>query len=225
MIFITGDTHIPIDIYKLSMANFPEQKRLSRNDTLIICGDFGGVWDQSKEDEYWLDWLEKKTFTVIFVDGNHENFQLLNNYPVEEEFGGKVHRIRENVLHVLRGEVITLEGKKFFCMGGASSHDKQFRTEGKDWWPEEMPCQAEYVSAVSNLKKNNWKVDYVITHCAPKDTQKKIAEHYKHDNLNSFLQYIVDDDLEYKHWFFGHYHIDEKIDDNHTAVYQNIIPL
>ena len=225
MIYITGDTHIPIDIHKLSVTNFPEQRQLCKDDTLIICGDFGGVWNQSNEEKYWLDWLEDKTFTTIFVDGNHENFDLLKSYPVEREFGGRVHRIRESIFHVLRGEVITLEGKKFFCMGGATSQDKQFRKEGRDWWPDEMPSQEEYVSAVTNLKANNWSVDYVITHCAPTKTQKKIAEHYKHDNLNSFLQHIVDDDLEYDHWFFGHYHIDEMIDEKHTAVYQNIIPL
>ena len=42
MIYITGDTHIPTDVGKLSSKRFPEQKNLTKNDYVIICGDFGG---------------------------------------------------------------------------------------------------------------------------------------------------------------------------------------
>jgi len=45
MIFITGDTHIPYDIGKLSTKRFSQQKLLAKNDYVIICGDFGGVWN------------------------------------------------------------------------------------------------------------------------------------------------------------------------------------
>lgn len=43
MIYITGDTHIPIDIGKLSTSRFPKQKSLTKDDYVIVCGDFGGV--------------------------------------------------------------------------------------------------------------------------------------------------------------------------------------
>ena len=49
MIFITGDTHRLMDVQKIDIDNFPEQKLLTRNDYLIICGDFGGVWNKDKE--------------------------------------------------------------------------------------------------------------------------------------------------------------------------------
>ena len=50
MIYITGDTHIPVDIQKLSTKRFPEQKEMTKSDYVIICGDFGGVWDGSNEE-------------------------------------------------------------------------------------------------------------------------------------------------------------------------------
>ena len=87
-IFITGDTHAD---FKRFGSNFFDDKECY----VIVCGDFGGVWDNSNTEKYWLDWLESKKFTLLFVDGNHENFDMLNAYPVTEWNGGKVHVIRE----------------------------------------------------------------------------------------------------------------------------------
>ena len=76
MIFVTGDTHG--NFQRFGSKYFPEQKEMSRSDYVIICGDFGGVWSDTPNERYWLDWLEDKPFTTLFVDGNHENFSLLN---------------------------------------------------------------------------------------------------------------------------------------------------
>lgn len=57
--------------------------------------------------------------------GNHENFDRLYQYPVEDWHSGKVHKIRESVLHLMRGQVFEIEEKKIFSFGGASSHDIQ----------------------------------------------------------------------------------------------------
>ena len=50
MIFVTGDIHGSRDIQKLSASNFPMQPQLSREDFVIICGDFGLVWQDCAED-------------------------------------------------------------------------------------------------------------------------------------------------------------------------------
>jgi len=57
LIYITGDLHGGIDISKLSSKCFAEQKILSKNDYVIICGDFGCVWNNSRTDNYWIKWL------------------------------------------------------------------------------------------------------------------------------------------------------------------------
>lgn len=124
MFYITGDTHA--DFSRLKENKFSIQSEMTKNDYIIICGDFGGVWNyivESIYEEHWLDWLNNKNFTTLFVDGNHENFERLYNYPVEEWHGGKVHKIRESVIHLMRGEIFNIDNKKFFTFGGARAHD------------------------------------------------------------------------------------------------------
>ena len=96
---------------------------MTKDDYMIVCGDFGCVWNGDKSDDTQLDRLEALPFTVLFVDGNHENFDALNKYPVEEWRGGKAHKIRPQVIHLIRGQVLELQGRSFFTMGGAQSYD------------------------------------------------------------------------------------------------------
>lgn len=222
MIYITGDTHIPVDIQKLSSKLFPRQKEMTKDDYVIICGDFGGVWDGTSEEKYWLKWLKSKNFTTLFVDGNHENFDALNNFSLIDFAGGKVHCVENGIYHLLRGEIYRLDGKSFFTFGGASSHDKQYRKEGKNWWADEMPSAEQYENARKNLKAHNFSVDYVISHSAPTDIQKAIAPEYESNELTEFLQEIKNKVL-YKHWYFGHYHKDAVVDEKHTAVFNEKI--
>jgi len=219
-----GDTHIPIDIKKLSNKNFLEQKNLTKSDYVIICGDFGGVWDQSNEEKYWIKWLDNKSFTTLFVDGNHENFTLLNNYDVEFWNGGKIHKITDSIYHLMRGQIFTIDGLKFFTMGGAASHDKVYRKENKSWWPQEIPSYNELREAVKNLSKNNWKVDYIITHCAPNSIQYFLADWYKCDTITNFFE-LIRFNCKYKKWYFGHYHKDLVVDNKHIGLYNKIIKI
>ena len=120
MIYITGDCHA--DFRRFNTDIFPEQNEMTKEDYVIICGDFGGVWDKDKEsarEKWWLDWLEEKSYTTLFVDGNHENFDRLYDNPVEEWHGGKVHKIRSSVIHLMRGQVFEIDGKEIFTFGGA----------------------------------------------------------------------------------------------------------
>ena len=128
MIYVTGDIHgNPSRLKKDNLAKVGID--IKADDYVIICGDFGLLWGgkYQKEADWWLEWLNDKPFTTLFVDGNHENFDMLNALPVENWQGGKVHKVRENVLHLMRGEIFTIEGKTFFCFGGATSTDKEDR--------------------------------------------------------------------------------------------------
>lgn len=222
MIYITGDTHIPIDIHKLSSRSFREQESMTRADHVMICGDFGGIWNGGNEDKYWINWLKNKSFTTLFADGNHENFELLNALSVSEYCGGAVHKVADGVYHLMRGEVYNIGGKSLFVFGGAESHDRVFRTEGRNWWREEMPDAEEYRNAEQNLKAHNYKIDYVITHCAPTSVQRLISYEYESNSLTEFLEKIKDNTV-YDKWFFGHYHRDMVVDERFTAVYNDII--
>lgn len=224
MIYVTGDIHGDIDIGKLSTDRFPQQRTLSKDDYLIVCGDFGLVWDGSKREAWWCKWLDGKNFTTLWIDGNHENFERLSQFPIVDMFEGKVHKISQSIYHLKRGQVLTIDKKKFFVMGGAKSHDKWCRKEHISWWKEEMPSSSEMEQAIRSLDMNNWSVDYVLTHCAPRSIQIMLAYWYENDELTGFLE-RVRKDLQFRHWFFGHYHTDVQLNEQFTALYDRIIPI
>ena len=69
MIYITGDCHS--DFHRFSRTIFPEQREMTKSDYVIICGDFGGVWDYHGENEReknLLDWLEQKPYNKAIED-------------------------------------------------------------------------------------------------------------------------------------------------------------
>lgn len=242
MICLTGDTHG--DFSRFATKRFKKQTKMSKNDFVIVCGDFG-IW--SKKDKHSLDWLESKPFTTLFVDGNHENYDLLKEYPIENWNGGLVQKIRPSVIHLMRGQVYNFHNKTVFTMGGAKSHDindgilepddknlkrkirilnkrnAMYRINHVSWWKEEMPNKSEYKLALANLEKVNWKIDMIISHCAPSSIVQKIGDgFYKTDELTDFFE-IIKNKCDFKYWFFGHYHDNAIIDDKFILLYDAIV--
>ena len=241
-IFLTGDTHG--DFSRLRPEVFRE--RLSKEDYVIICGDFGSIWDGSDTEQQWLDWLADRPFTTLFVDGNHENYDLLRNYPMCEWHGGQAQTIRPGVLHLMRGQFYEICGKRIFTMGGASSHDIRdgilepddpdyerklrqlnaagalYRVNHRSWWKEELPGEDEYRTAREALDKTGWDVDYIITHCAPTSIALMGSRHNEADRLTDFLQ-EVRERAKYHYWLFGHYHDNKAIDEKHILLWEQIV--
>lgn len=228
MIYLTGDTHGTIEIGKLSRANLAvERVEPGEGDFVIILGDFGLVFapdGQSAEERWWLKWLDEKPWTTLFIDGNHENFARLNALPEEEWRGGRVHRVSESVLHLMRGQIFEIDDRSFFTMGGAASHDRQFRKEGRSWWPEELPSEEELARADAALDGCGRRVDYVLTHCAPTLVQGRINPTFLPDRLTEYLQHVRDT-TAFHRWYFGHYHIDREYDDGFCALYDCVLPI
>ncbi len=232
MIYITGDIHREQDIWKINPDDgFPEGKNLTKNDYLIICGDFGCIWDGGTGDTFWLNWLESLPWQTCFIDGNHENFDLLNEFPIETWHGGQVHRIRSNIVHLMRGEIFDIEGKTFFTFGGGFSHDAEYRVENVNWWKEELPTKEEVENAFSNLDKANWKVDYVLTHDIYRshDLSKKYKtslERYGSgfEDIQDFLE-VIHSKISYTQWFHGHYHVDGTYDKDCVTLFDKVIRL
>lgn len=252
-VWVTGDIHA--DPSRLSTENFYQQKEFSGNqdeNIVIILGDFGLVWNreqESKQERYWLNWLESKPFTTVFVDGNHENHIRLATYPETDWHGGKVHAIRPHVLHLMRGEIFTIEDKRFFAFGGASSHDIQdgildyddtewrdkaknlekqgkrmYRVKNLTWWKEELPSQEEIQHGSYSLNENNNTVDYILTH-SPSTSEIYLMGAkglYEPDILTNYLE-EVKAVTEYTKHLFGHMHMDHAINDRDICLYEKII--
>ncbi len=220
MFYITGDTHG--EYARFLEGCIPFIETMNSQDYLFICGDFGFVSKTDKNKIAILDTLEKLPFTILFVDGNHEHFHDLNSFDIEEYCGGKIHRIRKNIIHLMRSQVFTIEGLKIFTMGGGYSLDEKRRIEGFDYFKEEMPSEEEYEEAIKNLNRHNNQVDYIITHTTNEKTIWYMSRpHIKEIQLNSFLQYI-DETVTYKHWYFGHFHLDKDITDKQSVLWFDI---
>ena len=231
MIYVTGDTHGIHGLWKFDESAFPDSTKLSKKDYMIIAGDAAPVWSAgSMHDKEVQKFYADQNFTTLFVDGNHENFDLLNAYPVEEWNGGKVHRINKKLIHLMRGQVFTIDKLKFFTFGGGISIDKEYRTEGVSWWSQELPTYQECEEALANLESNGNKVDYIITHAAPESVARNELSSIKpmlgiDDPTEKFLEEILHS-VDYNRWFCGHYHLDCFIKDCKIEVlYNNIIKL
>ena len=246
MVYATGDTHG--NFLRFQAENFPEQENMTKNDYVVICGDFGGVWDGSEKEQRLLDWLESLPFTVLFISGNHENFDLLIRLPIEEWHGGKVQFIRPHVIHLLRGQAYGIEGYTFFTMGGASSRDIEdgilnpyavdfeerywfmrrmrcrFRVNHYSWWKEELPSDEEYAEARKTLERIGWAADYIITHCAPNHIVKKLNSDYTFDRLTTFLEKIRRK-AKFHYWLFAHYHDNKIIDERYVLLWEQIVQI
>lgn len=250
MIYITGDCHA--DWKRFSADSFPEQKEMTRDDFVIVCGDFG-IWHDDKTERWWFKWFEEKNFTVLFVDGNHENFDRLysDEFDVVDFHGGKAHKIRENIYHLMRGYVFDLCGKKFFAFGGASSHDiddgildmKDYKTTKElvddynkrtkrgemlrinhiSWWEQELPSEEEMAFGLGNLEENGNKVDFIVSHCCPQQIASLFSHGvYKPDRLTSYFN-VIAETVKFSKWFFGHYHNNQQVMSNFIMLYEQIV--
>ncbi|MCD7752893.1 MAG: metallophosphoesterase [Lachnospiraceae bacterium] len=247
MLYLTGDTHGDWE-ERLSSLAFPEGKTLTKNDYVIVLGDFG-IWDNSRQQKHALDWLEKKPFTTLFLDGNHENYDILDAYPVKEWHGGKVHFIRPSVIHLLRGQIFEIDGRSFFTFGGARCHDikdgvleagdprikvwakdtkKRFRVNHVSWWEREMPSLEEMEEGLRNLSAAGNQVDYILTHCPYSALLERMdggCGFYRTDFLSDYLEKI-EHATSYRYWFFGHMHENVMFQrERAVCLYEQIIPL
>lgn len=172
-------------------------------------------------------------------------------FPLVDMYGGKVQKIRDGVYHLLRGEVYKINGKKFFVFGGAASHDisegildrANFKSDDEfyeaayiwrktkyyyriahiSWWKEELPSEDEMKHAMEQLAKHDFKVDYIISHCAPTGIHCLMG-YDSPDAATNFLQQVAEK-TEFKQWYFGHYHDDRNINPEYILTYHSILPL
>ncbi len=220
LIYITGDTHG--ETYRFDS---PQMRKVKKGDTVIICGDFGFIWDGGKKEEKLLKKLGQKKYTLLFLDGTHENFDLLSKYPVTEWSGGKAQHISGNLYHLMRGQVYTVEGRRIFAFGGGESAEKQMRMEAGKWWPCEMPSKDEMREGIKNLRAVNMEVDCIVTHSPPSVTSVDAggAPHAK-NQLEAFFEQVAKH-VGFKKWFFGSLHKDRKITYKQFAVFEGVIPI
>ena len=223
MIYITGDLHG--DRSRLSEK---ELKRLKKDDTLIVCGDFGFIWDGSAKEDDFLQELGSRRYNILYADGTHENFDLLQSkYRTTIWNKGKVHRISGTCFHAYRGEVFEIEDQRIFIFGGGESNDRDMRADSGTWFRQEMPSVEEMQAGAEKIDEYHCEVDYIITHEPPSLVKSTMLVRGDADEVNKLNGYLeqLNRACKFKHWYFGSMHEDKQVTPVHTAVFRNLIPL
>ena len=180
LIAFVGDLHGKLTAFEHTAA-----QALNRGCTTIIqVGDFW-IYDGPKElpklqrtlRRICPDGIKLSDIDYRFIDGNHENFDVLDPDAV-----GPV-QMSDNVTYMPRGSRAHLAGADILFFGGASSTDREHRTEGKDWWPAEniTTAQAERITDAPVEP-----VDVLVTHETTNPAFDTLCAHGGHarDKLN-----------------------------------------
>ncbi len=223
MVYITGDMHG--DLERLYDKEF---RKLRRGDILIVCGDFGYIFDGSKQEKEVIKWFAKRKFITAFVEGTHDNLDKINRCRETVWKGGKVHRIKGNLLHLMRGQIFNIDGNKYFTFGGGESVDKDMRVAQGFWWREEEPTPAEMADGARVLDEAGCYVDYIITHEPPSLVKSAmLLRTGNSDNVNKLNGYLeeIGRSCDYRHWYFGSLHEDRVITEHHTCVFKKMLAI
>lgn len=201
-----ADTH-GVERYEI-IKEYVADNCLNKSDAIVVLGDFGLVWEEPMNKEL-FNFYNELPCEVLFVDGNHENFDYLQKFPRGYKYGSEITKISNNISHLRRGNVYMLGLHKFFAFGGAYSIKQDINSSPVIVWKQELPTKKEYDHAFQTLKENDYKVDYVITHQGPRSILDKINYIYS-KNEYTFLDFLnlLSNKIEFKKWLFGHIHQD-----------------
>ena len=219
--FLKGDIHGNL----FEIIDFINRFNLGKNDNIIILGDCGIAWRKDKKDlaQNIKLWNEcGNGVKLYFIDGNHENFNILNSLPIENNMG----KIADNIYHLRRGQVYEFENKKILVCGGADSIDKYRRIENFTWWKEEAISQ----ETIDDIPAGHY--DYVLTHCCPRSVFEKnriylstlqFLDENKINHSSEDMLEQLKNKITFDHWFFGHYHVNTAVNDKDICLVEQIV--
>ncbi len=181
-------------------------------DLLIILGDLFFGFGEGGAD--FTEWIIKQNKNIAFIDGNHDNYDLIWSYPEETWHGGRVNRISEHVVYLRRGEIYDLFGRSVFVMGGCISSQKWHEAGLAS--PKENPSEEEISRAIANLASRDNKVDYILTHKYESGIDGNIS-----GTLARLVGYI-EENVQYRRWYYGHWHGEASPDPKHYQIYHSL---
>ncbi len=218
MIYITGDIHGSLD----PIFDLVEKYEPKEDDIIVILGDVAVNYTGRLRDKFIKEEMNNIGVTFFCIHGNHENRpQNIASYQEKNWNGGRVLYEEEypNILFPVDGDIFELEGNKCIVIGGAYSVDKFYRLRnGYNWWPDEQPSPTikEYVE--KQIKNN--RIDVVFSHTCPYKyipTECFLSgiDQSKVDNSTEKWLDTIEEAIEYKAWYLGHWHTDKRIDKMH----------
>lgn len=219
MIYYTGDIHgNPYPIIE-----FCENMDLTEDDVIVILGDVGLNYDLGKRDALIKQALSKLKPTIFCIHGNHEcRPHQIDTYKQAEYCGGIVWYEDDypNLKFAKDGEIYSLGEYRHLVIGGAYSVDKYYRQmRGMAWWKDEQPSK-EIKARVEQQIRDNPNIDIVLSHTCPQKyvpTEMFLSGIDQSTVDTSTEEWLdtIEEQLEYRAWFCGHWHTDKSIDKMH----------
>jgi len=176
---------------------------------IIQLGDFG-YWPRDPQGERFIEETDSALadagIELWFVDGNHEDHDALDAIGGLGDDGW----VSRNIRHLYRGERWSWNSKEWVAIGGGASVDRAQRTEGKDWFPQEMlsPSQVEDIT-------RGGPADVVVAHDCPSSVRLLLPppmpgwafrDLARSDRHREILEEIRGE-LRPCLWLNGHYHL------------------
>ena len=215
MIFVTADTHGELERFEDKQL-----KKLKKDDTLVVLGDFGFVWQDSDKEHKALAKLGKKPYRIVFIDGLGDSFEVLANYPECDFCGAKAREIvKDRVYYINRGEIAEIEGRKLLFFGDNDIYDPDIVESFDD------PTQKDFENCATSLENHGDSVDYILTHIPSGRINRFIHldSHATSETMDFFD--IIAKNVEYKKWYFGCLHLDKYVSPKVQGVYTDVLPL
>lgn len=171
-LLVAGDTHGNLDW----ISTLSKLAARHRCQGVLQLGDFG-LWPDQRVfrnelraviNDRWLDAVAgvaaRHNVWWRFIDGNHDAHPLARNaYPADPN---GVRPIRSGVLDWAdRGAIWEWASVRFGALGGGVSMDREFRKEGRSWWPTETISEEDVAVLVERAGDTG--VDVLLSHDAP----------------------------------------------------------
>ena len=218
MVYFTGDIHG--SPFKLQV--FCRYMELTEKDTIVILGDVGANYYGGKRDKQFKEQIAKLAPTIFCIHGNHEQRPAnIPSYKAKEWNDGPVWYEEEypNLLFARDGNIYVIDGVRYLVIGGAFSVDKNYRlSRGYGWWADEQP--SEEIKARVGRRVANSGLDVILSHTCPFKYEPREAflpgiDQSEVDSSTEEWLDTIEESVDYKAWFCGHWHIDKRIDKMH----------
>lgn len=192
---------------------------LTKDDFVIVLGNLGYQYTDIQ------DACAKAPYTILSLEGLFDNTNELYSMNMIDFYGGKAHKLSDNVYHLVRGSVFSFDDKKIFVMGGDQTYNNERLYKDVDYYGKEAPDDNELSYALECLENNSWKVNYVLTTIPDSKTLLCYDNDCYPTDLSNWL-FETGNNLNYERWYFGKYADSLDKDYNRvTAIGEGVIPL
>lgn len=222
-IILKGDIHA--NTTQLINFLYHNKEVLTDEDIIIILGDFGLIWKDKEKTTKVLEELGNNKCKIAFLDGNHENFDLIKEMETIINWnGGRAGLLPGGIIHLLRGEVYQIGNKRVGVCGGANSVDKWHRTEGISWWRQEEITEQDIANLLLKTV-TNCHLDIMLSHDCPSSLVPQVTA-FSQINKSEISKSqerleIINSTLKIDKWYFGHWHLDLKFDNKFECIFNN----